>query len=57
MLVLSANMIGDEGMYALADALQHNGTVQRLYLDGNWQSKDTAARLRQPLAHIKYFSV
>ena len=35
MLVLSANMIGDEGMYALADALQHNGTVQRLYLDGN----------------------
>ena len=52
-LDLRGNMIGDAGMYALADALQHNRTVQTLWLDDNRNSGEVAARLRQQLAHIK----
>ena len=56
-LHLSFNMISDAGMYALADGLQHNRTVQWLYLYDNRQSGEAAARLRQQLAHIKYIRV
>ena len=52
-LYLSGNMISDAGMYALADALQHNRTVQWLYLLDNRHSEEAASRLRQQLAHIK----
>ena len=53
-------MISDAGMYALADALQHNRTVQHLYLDYNRHSEEAASRLRQQLAHnmhIEYLDV
>ena len=56
-LSLSLNMISDAGMYALADALQHNRTVQQLYLYGNRHSEEAASRLRQQLAHIKTLDV
>ena len=56
-LDLSFNMISDAGMYALADALQHNRTVQRLYLDFNRHSEEAASRLRQQLAHIEDLGV
>ena len=56
-LSLSYNMISDAGMYALADALQHNRTVQRLHLRGNRHSEKAASRLRQQLAHIKNLNV
>ena len=56
-LDLRWNMISDAGMYALADALQHNRTVQWLDLDGNRHSEEAASRLRQQLAHIKYLEV
>ena len=52
-LDLRHNMISDAGMYALADALQHNRTVQGLYLDYNQHSKEAASRLRQQLTHIR----
>ena len=52
-LDLRDNMISDAGMYALADALQHNRTVQWLWLYGNRHSEEAASRLRQQLAHIK----
>ena len=52
-LRLMYNMISDAGMYALADALQHNRTVQWLYLRNNRHSEEAASRLRQQLAHIK----
>ena len=52
-LDLSGNMISDAGMYALADTLQHNRTVQRLHLYRNRHSEEAASRLRQQLAHIK----
>ena len=52
-LYLESNMISDAGMYALADALQHNRTVQSLYLRNNRHSEEAASRLRQQLAHIK----
>ena len=56
-LSLSDNMISDAGMYALADALQHNRTVQRLNLRFNEHSEEAASRLRQQLAHIENLSV
>ena len=56
-LYLSGNMISDAGMYALADALQHNRTVQELYLRPNGHSEEAASRLRQQLAHIKHLFV
>ena len=56
-LDLSDNMISDAGMYALADALQHNRTVQRLYLHDNRHSEEAASRLRQQLAHSKLLDV
>ena len=52
-LDLRDNMISDAGMYALADALQHNRTVQWLYLRHNGHSEEAASRLRQQLAHIE----
>ena len=52
-LSLRWNMISDAGMYALADALQHNRTVQWLDLWDNRHSEEAASRLRQQLAHIK----
>ena len=52
-LDLMHNMISDAGMYALADALQHNRTVQELWLLDNRHSEEAASRLRQQLAHIK----
>ena len=56
-LELRSNMISDAGMYALADALQHNRTVQELYLYDNRHSEEAASRLRQQLAHIKTLEV
>ena len=56
-LSLSDNMISDAGMYALADALQHNRTVQGLDLRNNRHSEEAASRLRQQLAHIKTLGV
>ena len=56
-LDLSHNMISDAGMYALAEALQHNRTVQELDLDGNRHSEEAASRLRQQLAHIEDLDV
>ena len=52
LLSLTDNMIGDAGMYALSDALQHNRTLQRLYLHDNRHCEEAAARLREQLAHI-----
>ena len=57
LLDLSCNMISDAGMYALADALQHNCTVQWLKLDDNRHSQEAATRLRQQVAHIRYIWV
>ena len=56
-LDLRGNMISDAGMYALADALQHNRTVQRLYIHDNRHSEEAAAHIRQQLAHIKHLAV
>ena len=56
-LNLSGNMISDAGMYALADALQHNRTVQQLDLYRNRHNEEAASRLRQQLAHIKHLIV
>ena len=56
-LDLKYNMISDAGMYALADALQHNRTVWWLDLRYNRHSVEAASRLRQQLAHIKRLAV
>ena len=52
-LNLSHNRIGDAGMYALADGLAHNRTLQWLNLLYNRHSEEAAASLRQQLAHIE----
>ena len=52
-LDMSANTIGEAGMHALADVLTHNTTLERLRLVGNRYGGDTAAYLRQQLAHIE----
>ena len=55
-LYLSDNMISDAGMYALADALQHNRTVQELYLLDNPHSEEATCSQREDrvCAHIAW---
>ena len=56
-LDLSGNTISDAGMYALADGLAHNRTLQQLWLRGNRHGEEAVARLRQKLAHIEHLWV
>ena len=50
---LNNNMIGDEGMHALVDALRQNTALHVVSLAHNQCGEATASRLRQQLSHIE----